>query len=194
MIPSPFCDGWACSPREPSDSRNGHMWLQSPVSASPVATGNQAAVLAGFIPPVTAAPTLQPLPLTYSPCWWQLQTRQRCPQHWFPTLSSTTLHHRSSAQDPGSPRCHRGIHHPSHTGGNISSRKAHANLEAQAATRVPATSSRGGGGWEVPIFKYCQRQLRLGLGVGVQTWDTVPPTGKKKGLYLPICWTARIKV
>ena len=175
VIPSPFCDGWACGPREPSDSRSAHVWLQSPVSAPPVATGNQAAALAGFIPPVTAAPTLQPLPLTCSPWRRQLQTRQTRPPRWFPTLSSTTLHRRSSAQDAGGPRCHGGAHHPSRTGGSISSRKAHANLEAQ-----PAPSSRGGGGWEAPIFKRCQRQLGLGLGAGMQTWDTVPPTGKRK--------------
>lgn len=154
------------APENPVTAETGTCDSSLPVLASPVATGNQAAVVAGFIPPVTAAPTLHPLPLTCSPWRQQLQTRQRCPQRWFPTLSSTTLHHRSSAQDPGSPRCHRGTHHPSRTGGNISSRKAHANLEAQAARRVPATSCRGGGRWEVPIFKYCQRQLRLGWGWG----------------------------
>ena len=154
------------APENPVAAEKGTCDSSLPVTASPMATGNPAAVVAGFIPPVTAAPTLQPLPLICSPWRWQLQTWQRCPQPWFPTLPSTTLHRRGSAWDPGSRRCHRGTHHPSVTGGNSSSSKAYANLEAPAATRGPATSSRGSGGWEVPIFKYCQRQFRLGWGWG----------------------------
>lgn len=118
------------------------------------------------------------LPLICSPWRWQLQTWQRCPQPCLHTLYPSTAEAvprtQAAADVTEAPTI------PVWQVATVAAAR-HANLEAPAATRDSATSSRGGGGWKCHFSTY---RGSSGLcGGGVQTWDTAPPTGKKGPTY-----------